>query len=299
MNIFQLNCFLAVANSLSFAHAAKQMNVSQPAITNQIKTLEAELNAKLFRRSTRLVELTPEGQAFIADAKQIVAIAEQAKMRFSNPDDRKIETLSIGCSTFAQLTLLSDSLQELSAIYPTLHPQLQVVPHNQLFPLLETGKADVIFDMNDQQEVKETLSFQELQRSRLVGVCHPNSPLAQQQAITMQDLKQQTLIFCDPAYLVPSLVDLQWKLAEGRSPIDIHFCISAEAAVVLAAAGFGVALLPDLIVPQAESLVKLPFAEAPDIAFGVFYKPHPDDAVCKQFLQVVKRQFANRTAPPV
>ena len=89
MNIFQLNCFLAVASSLSFAHAAKQMNVSQPAITNQIKTLEAELNAKLFRRSTRLVELTPEGQAFIADAKQIVAIAEQAKMRFSNPDGRK------------------------------------------------------------------------------------------------------------------------------------------------------------------------------------------------------------------
>lgn len=88
---------------------------------------------------------------FIADAKQIVAIAEQAKMRFSNPDDRKIETLSIGCSTFAQLTLLSDSLQELSAIFPTLHPQLQVVPHNQLFPLLETGNANVIFDMNDQQ----------------------------------------------------------------------------------------------------------------------------------------------------
>ena len=60
MNIFQLSCFLAVANSLSFARAAEQMNISQPAITHQIKALESELNVKLFRRSTRLVEITPE-----------------------------------------------------------------------------------------------------------------------------------------------------------------------------------------------------------------------------------------------
>ncbi len=65
MNIFQLSCFLAVANSLSFARAAEQMNISQPAITHQIKSLESELNVKLFHRSTRLVEITPEGQSFI------------------------------------------------------------------------------------------------------------------------------------------------------------------------------------------------------------------------------------------
>ena len=85
MNIFQLSCFLAVANSLSFARAAEQMNISQPAITHQIKSLESELNVKLFHRSTRLVEITPEGQSFITDAKNIVAIAGQAKVRFSNP----------------------------------------------------------------------------------------------------------------------------------------------------------------------------------------------------------------------
>ena len=64
MNTFQLSCYLAVANTLSFARAAQQMNISQPAITHQIKTLETELNVKLFRRSTRMVELTPEGQVF-------------------------------------------------------------------------------------------------------------------------------------------------------------------------------------------------------------------------------------------
>ena len=75
MNTFLLNCFLAVAHTLNFARAAKQMNISQPAITNQIKMLEKELNAKLFNRSTRRVELTPEGEVFLGDAKNIVALS--------------------------------------------------------------------------------------------------------------------------------------------------------------------------------------------------------------------------------
>ena len=64
MNTFQLKCYLTVANTLNFARAAEQMNISQPAITHQIKALEEELNTKLFFRSTRLVEITPDGNSF-------------------------------------------------------------------------------------------------------------------------------------------------------------------------------------------------------------------------------------------
>ena len=76
MNTFQLECFLAVANTLSFARAAEELNVSQPTVTHQIKSLEDELNAKLFIRSTRMVEITPEGQSFITDAKSMIMIAK-------------------------------------------------------------------------------------------------------------------------------------------------------------------------------------------------------------------------------
>ena len=61
MNTFQLHCFLTVAEHLNFARAAQQLNVTQPAVTHQIRTLEAELNVKLFRRTTRTVNLTPAG----------------------------------------------------------------------------------------------------------------------------------------------------------------------------------------------------------------------------------------------
>ena len=72
MNTFQLECFLAVTNTLSFVRAAEQLNISQPAITHQIKTLEDELNTVLFKRSTRFVEITQEGISFIGDAKKMI-----------------------------------------------------------------------------------------------------------------------------------------------------------------------------------------------------------------------------------
>lgn len=167
MNIFQLRCFLSVANTLSFAAAATLMNVSQPAISHQIKSLESELNAKLFRRSTRVVELTAEGQAFIPDAKSMVAIADHAMLRFSHSDKQQLQILTIGCSSYTHLELLTEVLRELSDDFPSLHPRLLVVPHDQLFHLLETETADIVFDFREDEESKKTLVFTELCQSGL------------------------------------------------------------------------------------------------------------------------------------
>ena len=77
LNTFQLECFLAVAENLSFARAAQQLHITQPAVTQQIKALEKELNAKLFARSTRSVKLTREGAVFLYDSQHILAIARR------------------------------------------------------------------------------------------------------------------------------------------------------------------------------------------------------------------------------
>lgn len=84
MNTFQLTCFLAVAEHLNFARAAEQLHVTHPAVSQQIQSLEKELNTKLFIRTTRTVKLTEEGKAFLNDAQQMVAISERAKKRFEN-----------------------------------------------------------------------------------------------------------------------------------------------------------------------------------------------------------------------
>lgn len=292
MNTFQLSCFLAVANSLSFARAAEQMNISQPAITHQIKSLESELNVKLFRRSTRLVEITPEGRAFVSDAKSMVTIAEQAKLRFSTPQERPIEVLSIGCSSYTQLELLTGVLHDLLDQHPNLHPRLHVVPHDQLFHLLETETAHVILDIREGGETGAKLTFKELQRSSLACVCREDYLPAEREYISTQELAREKLIFCDPITLDPDIARLQWKLAEGRYPADLHFCSSAEASVVLAEAGFGLAILPEIMVPSEPSMKVISIQDAPRLSFGIFYKPYPGDLLLKHFIQNVKKHFS-------
>ena len=61
MNSVQLKCFLEVARELNFARAAEHLHFSQPTVSKQIQTLEAELKVKLFKRSTRSVSLTQAG----------------------------------------------------------------------------------------------------------------------------------------------------------------------------------------------------------------------------------------------
>lgn len=293
MNTFQLSCFLAVANTLNFAKAAEQMSISQPAITHQIKSLETELNVKLFNRSTRLVEITPEGQAFRADAQSMVAIAEQAKLRFSNPSEKPVKKLSIGCSSHYELSLLSDSLYELSAIFPNLRPRLVIVPHEQLYSLLDNGSADVIFDFYDSAKDLSKLTFRELFKSPICCVCREGHALENAECVSMEDLKTEPLVFCNPINLIPEVASLQWKLAENRQPMEMHFCDSAASSIILACAGFGLAFLPERLVPSGHYLSKVPLADAPELTFGAFYKPYPGDEVLRKLIQIAKQQFCH------
>ena len=293
MNTFQLSCFLAVANSLSFARAAEQMRVSQPAITHQIQSLESELNVKLFRRSTRLVEITPEGQAFLYDAKSMLSIAEQAKLRFSDHQERPVEPLSIGCSSYTQLELLTNILHELLSEHPNLHPRLHVVPHDQLFHLLETETADVILDIREGGETGTKLTFKELRRSSLACVCRQDALPPEKESLSTGELTDEKLIFCDPITLDPEIAKLQWKLAEGRNPADIHFCSTVEGAVVLAEAGYGLAILPELMVPANHQIRAIQIEGAPKLSFGLFYKSYPGDGILKHFIQCAKQYFSD------
>lgn len=78
-----LRAFVAVADTLSFTRAAEQLNRTQAAVSLQVRRLERRVDAALFRRSTSRVELTANGEAFLADARQILTLNAQALARMS------------------------------------------------------------------------------------------------------------------------------------------------------------------------------------------------------------------------
>ena len=112
MELRHLTYFIAVAEELHFGRAAKRLNISQPPLSQQIKQLEEEIGVRLFNRTKRRVEITPAGAAFLAEARRIMAMSEEAVRRAIRADKGEIGRLAMGYIGSANYSVLPQVVRE-------------------------------------------------------------------------------------------------------------------------------------------------------------------------------------------
>jgi DNA-binding transcriptional LysR family regulator len=115
--------FATVAEQQNFTRAAEKLRIAQSAISQQIKTLEEELEIKLLVRNKRTVKLTAAGHAFLRDAKEILARVEESKAEARRAAQEPTGSLSIGCFSGAT----SHFLPELIQAYRTRYPAVRIL----------------------------------------------------------------------------------------------------------------------------------------------------------------------------
>lgn len=286
MNIDQLQCFLTVADTLNFARAAEQLHVTQPAVTQQIHALERELGVPLFRRTTRTVRITEEGLAFLDDAREIVARAERARLRFHSADSEIIRTLSIASQSAVVLGRIVPALEALAHRWPDLHPRLQIVPHQHIFSLLEEGHLDAALAFRPEHLRKPRAVYRELCRTRLVCAVRRDHPLAGQECVTPARLAGEKLVLFQPH---PDGRPGPDGLLTAHPPKDLYFCETPEATGILVQAGFGVALLPELLAPRLPDLKLLVLQQTEPVSFGVYCRAQQNDALLKDLIRSLRQ----------
>lgn len=291
MNTAQLECFLTVAQTLNFARAAEQLHITQPAVSQQIQSLEKELGVQLFHRTTHSVRITDEGMLFMADARQITAIAARSKKRFSLQADR-VDPLFIGCMHVQTMNWLKAPLSALGKKYPTFHPLLQIVPFQHIFRLLDEGTLDVVADF--QMPVDSTLQYKELLHSPMVCVCPQDHPLAGREQVSLDDLRPEALVLPIPT-LVPTAVRRQQEsLLEERPPVSIHLCESIDTLALLIACGYGVSILPQVLAPDLTGLKAIPLEGGQSVSFGLYYKPLKERPLLKAFIRSARETLGEK-----
>lgn len=292
MNTFQLDCFLTVAETLNFARAAAMLNITQPAVTHQIQALESELNVKLFKRNTHAVEITHAGFLFLEDARTIMAASSRAKKRFENFHEYELQMFTIGCLNGELPDALKRVLQKFSILYPNIHPVLREVPsHPLLYRLLEDETADVLWGIEENHSRKISGFYKEMTKTPLVCACPENHPLAGRSHVTLEDLEKEKLITFDPGKSLFYIAKFQGQLIQGRNPADIYFCESAKAALMLVNAGYGVFLLPKLLLPPDSTLKTVPLKDCAPLSFGVYYRTLQHNKPLKSFVELMNEQF--------
>lgn len=156
MELRQLEYFLMVSDLASFTRAAERLYVSQPAVTNAVRSLEEELGIQLLDRSQRKVTLTAEGKIFYRHIQNIMQGISTTLNEINDLKSHNRGHLTIGVTPLAGITSTSRLLAEFRAAYPNI--SISIAEHNvgQLLELLHSDKLDFafVFDLTEQERTR-------------------------------------------------------------------------------------------------------------------------------------------------
>lgn len=291
MNTVQLECFITVAEHLNFSRASEILRITQPAVSHQIRTLEEELGVKLFKRTSKNVELTPEGFQFLPDAELILKTAASARERLERHEN--FITFEIGCRDYTELNLLPPVLEKLSGEFPLLRPSVRIVPSPSILGLVENQKLHTAFGIKEGHK-KNSLYFRELYPARIACVCSPDHPLARYESLT-KDMLSGSIIACSPRHTASSVFAVQSRMLSSLPPEQQYFAETVEGVFTLVKARLGYTLHPDVPPARDPALRYIPVAGLPVLPFGIYYRSDNDHPILKRFLKLLSGDSALRS----
>ena len=272
MNTFQLACFVEVAATLSFSTAARNLGVSQPAVSHNIKALEDELGCALVSRSTRAVSLTEEGLQYLSYAQDMLDLAERGRRLVSHDRGPAKVTLRIGVHGGIESLAIAQALRRLHEAEPDVMPDLRGnAPHSALINMLESGTLDVLLEYRSPQGAPAGATvFRRIVDAPAACFCAPDHPLAACERVSVGELRGAGRIAVFNPHMALAAIDaLQRAVLEHVDTADVLLCTSPESAIAMAASGIAYAVMP--AVPRADAcgICAVPVDGLPKTTFGL------------------------------
>jgi len=143
MDLKQLKYFMTIVKEQQITAAAKQLNMTQPPLSHQMKLLENELGTQLFRRGSQFIELTDGGRLLARRAQQLLDLAETTTREIGELSQTLQGTLSIGTISSSGSILLSPGMQNFHREYPHVHFEIHDANTYQLIEELEKGIIEI------------------------------------------------------------------------------------------------------------------------------------------------------------
>lgn len=194
LNFQNLQYFITVARTLNFTQAARELYVSQPALSKQIRQMEEGLGVQLFIRNTKYVKLTPGGQLMYDYLRQMTqqldTLVQEAKTLNRVPRSVKVGILEMGGVIEYTMPLLEAYAQ----MEDEFDFHYEVYSFNQLRQKFSEGELDVIFTFSSEVPTERGCVTEVLRDLELNIILSRNNPLSERDTLTVADLKDEE--FC-------------------------------------------------------------------------------------------------------
>ncbi|ACX67640.1 LysR family transcriptional regulator [Paenibacillus lautus] len=191
MNISQLETLITISKTMSFRKAGELLNLTQPAVSAQIKSLEEEFKTVLVDRS-QPVTLTDRGQVFVDHAEQILGIVDELKQRLSDLDQTPQGHIQLGTTTSIAIQILPRVLSYFQDQFPHIKTTIQSMASSQIYHSVENGLIDI--GIGYLIERNPNLSTSVLYYDTFELVVSPQHPLAKLSTANMDVLAGTPLI---------------------------------------------------------------------------------------------------------
>ena len=237
--IRELKTFVAVCELDSFAAAARQINLTQSAVSGQIKTLEDALGLSLFTRSARAITLNPQGTRILPIAKEMLALYATMQL----PSDTDIASyygqLKIGAISSVQVGMLPDALKAINVLAPLM--QTEVIPGRsiELIEKLETAAIDAAIIVQPPFALSKDIVIHSIMTEPYVVIAPKKWPFHS----LRQMLEQYPFIH----YSLKSSAGVQLSKFLKQQDIKVNTVMELDdldAIVRMVESGLGVALIP-------------------------------------------------------
>jgi DNA-binding transcriptional LysR family regulator len=307
VDIRQLRYFVTLAHMRHFTRAAAQLQIAQPALSQQIRQLERELGVMLVRREHRQVELTAPGEALLAHAERILTEMEHARAEMAEFAGLRRGRVLLGALQSVSGYWLCGVLARFHARYPGIELALREDGAEQLAQLLGAARLDLALlhvtshtpppYLTAAEVVTEPLFSEEL-----VLIAAPDSPLARRDTVAFAELRDAAFVAFKPGGGLRRAL-MEASAVEGFTP---HIaCESGDLNTIraLVATGLGVTLVPRSVATAAGRAVAIVTITSPRLARTVVLTWRTDHVrsvaaeACLAFIRAVAEDRAIQEVP--
>ena len=253
--------FYHVATTLSFSEASRQLYISQSAVSQSVKTLEKKLGTPLFIRSTKSVQLTPEGETLLRHIEPAIQLIRQGEINLMEAGSLGGGQLRIGATDTICRYLLIPYLNQYHKLYPKVHIRIINQTSLKCVDLLESGQVDLIVTNYPNSRMGNREQLQVIRELHDVFTAsRSHYPQLENRRVSLKEIQNYPILMLDRHSTTNEFLHQMFRKEQLELIPEIELD-SNDVLLDLATIGLGLAFVPEYCLTDHEKLFPITLAE--------------------------------------